>query len=215
MHFIEKQYLADDELITHFYRNDEKAFNEIYNRYWQRLYVYALSKLDNEENAEEVIQTVFIDLWQKRNSARIENLASYLYKAVKNKCIDLIRQRLVRDRYEEIVLQTSDEGDPSTEELLAFEELKALLKTAMESLPEKTREIFRLNRMEYLSVREVSAALSIPERTVEHHLSQALKLMRVYLRDFIVLLVLFQSHLLFEFQIGIFHELILENTFTV
>lgn len=204
MHFIEKQYLADHELTAHFFENDEKAFNEIYNRYWQRLYVFALSKLDDEENAEEVIQNVFIDLWQKRKTDQIENLSAYLYRAVKNKCIDQIRQRLVRGRHEEIVLQTRNEEDPSTEELLAFQELKAVLNMAMNSLPEKTREIFRLSRMEYLSVREVSVALSIPERTVEYHLAQALKMMRVYLRDFIVLLVLFQSQLVLNFKYEFF-----------
>ncbi|MDQ6481090.1 RNA polymerase sigma-70 factor [Dyadobacter sp. LHD-138] len=204
MHFIEKQYLADHELTAHFFKNDEKAFNEIYNRYWQRLYVFALSKLDDEANAEEVIQNVFIDLWQKGKTDQIENLSAYLYRAVKNKCIDQIRQRLVRGRYEEIVLQTRDEEDPGTEELLAFQELKAVLNMAMNSLPEKTREIFRLSRMEYLSVREVSVALSIPERTVEYHLAQALKMMRVYLRDFIVLLVLFQSQLVLDFKYEFF-----------
>lgn len=203
MPLIEKQYLADDELIANFLKDDQKAFSEIYQRYWQRLYVFALSKLNDEGNAEEVIQNVFIDFWQKRDSDKIENLSAYLYRAVKNKCIDQIRQRLVRNNHEEIVRQTCDDADMGTQELLAFQELKAAINTAMNNLPEKTREIFRLNRMEYLSVREVSVALGIPERTVEHHIAQALKLMRVYLRDFIVLFLVFQYYSLMVFSINI------------
>ncbi|WAC15036.1 RNA polymerase sigma-70 factor [Dyadobacter pollutisoli] len=178
--------LFDDQLAASLLRDDEKAFSEIYNRYWQRLYVFALSKLNDETGAEETIQTVFVDLWQKRRRNQIDNLSSYLYKAVKNKCIDHIRQRLVKDRHEEFLLNTFVDEDMGTEELLALQELKAVIDLSMKQLPEKTREIFKLSRLDGLSVREVSLALSVPQRTVEYHLAHALKVMRGCLRDFIV-----------------------------
>lgn len=75
----------------------------------------------------------------------------------------------------------------ATEEFLAFQDLKTAIDRAMTKLPEKTRKIFNLNRLEGLSVQEVSLVLSIPERTVAYHLAQALKVMRDCLRDFMIL----------------------------
>lgn len=193
MPYIGKRDLSESELLENFSNKDEQAFGEIYTRYWQRLYVFALSKLGDEATSEEVVQNVFIDVWMKRGTGQVENLSAYLYRAVKFKCIDQIRQRLVRSRYEELVIADNSDEDLSTEELLAFQELRSAITAGMEHLPEKTREIFRLNRLESLTIREVSLKLSIPERTVEHHISQALKIMRTYLRDFIVMVLMLLS----------------------
>jgi RNA polymerase sigma-70 factor (family 1) len=183
-------YLSDTILVANFLKDDEKAFNEIYTRYWHRLFIFALSKLNDQNTAEEVIQNVFVDLWQKRSTDEIVNLSAYLHRAVKNKCIDQIRRGMIRERHKELILSTTDEEGPGTEEMIAFQELKATINEALAALPEKTREIFTLNRLDGLSVREVSKVLSIPERTVEHHLASALKIMKFQLRDFMILLLI-------------------------
>ncbi len=185
---------SDSELIGDISRDDEKAFTLIYNRYWRQLCLFALSKIGELEGAEEVTQNVFIDLWQKRNTHHIENLSAYLYSAVKYKCVDHLRAHLVRNRYAELTSIHDDGEELTTDELIAFNELKRVMEAGMLKLPEKTREIFRLNRLESLPVKEVSLRLCMPVRTVEYHIAHALQVMRLYLKDFMVLLVYLTIH---------------------
>src|SRR5690606_1108912 len=103
------------------------------------------------------------------------------------KVLDYIRAQIVRRQHEDAVLQVaSDYGQADAEEELAYRELKDAFHSGLDDLPEKTREIFRLSRIEHLSVREISDTLHIPERTVSYHIAQALVILRVHLKDVIL-----------------------------
>lgn len=169
----------------HLKAGDQHAFREIYRRYWYTLYQVAKRKVRAEEDAEEIIQDIFVDLWERRNHIVIDELSSYLYKAVKYQTLKYIRAALVRQSHQDAVLKNDVKTDSQTEEELALNDLHAAISTGLENLPSKSREIFRLNRLEGRSVTEISNLLQIPERTVEYHITKSLRVMRMYLKDFI------------------------------
>lgn len=178
---------TEKELLKQMQAGDRVAFRAIYDRYWERLYRAARDKVSYPENAEEIVQDIFADMWERRKTLMIGNLEHYLFRAVKHKVLDYIRAQIVRRQHEDAVLQVaSDYGQADAEEELAYRELKDAFHSGLDDLPEKTREIFRLSRIEHLSVREISDTLHIPERTVSYHIAQALGILRVHLKDFIL-----------------------------
>lgn len=170
---------------------DPAAFKAIYDQYWDRLYKVAAEKVPYAENAEEIIQDIFVDLWERRELLVIGDLEHYLFKAVKYKVLDYVRAQIVRRKHEDSVQQvTIISGDPDIEEELAYRELREAFHSGLNDLPEKTKEIFRLSRVEQFSVREISETLSVPERTVTYHITQALRILRVCLKDYIPYLLI-------------------------
>lgn len=179
---------TDAVLIQLLETGDENAFQEIYKRYWYKLYTVARRKVEAQEDAEEIVQDIFVDLWERRIRLNINELDRYLFSAVKYKVLNYIKSRIVRQTYRDTVSLKID-ADSNTEEELALQDLSQAITNGIENLPPKTQEIFRLNRLEGLSVREISDLLHIPERTVEYHVTQSLRSMRVYLKDFVVLML--------------------------
>ena len=179
---------TDAVLIQLLETGDENAFQEIYKRYWYKLYAVARRKVEAQEDAEEIVQDIFVDLWERRIRLNINELDRYLFSAVKYKVLNYIKSRIVRQTYRDTVSLKID-ADSNTEEELALQDLSQAITNGIENLPPKTQEIFRLNRLEGLSVREISDLLHIPERTVEYHVTQSLRSMRVYLKDFVVLML--------------------------
>jgi RNA polymerase sigma-70 factor (family 1) len=182
---------TDTELINLLGEGSESAFQEIYRRYWYKLYVVAKRKVSADQDAEEIVQDIFVDLWERRHQERITQLNKFLFGAVKYKVLNYIRAQMVRQEYQQITLRAAVEDDSNTEEALALTDLSHAITAGIAQLPVKTQEIFRLNRLEGLPVKEISAKLNMPERTVEYHITQSLRTMRVCLKDFILSVIIF------------------------
>jgi len=180
----------DAELVLLLETGDEHAFQEIYDRYWHKLYRMAVGKVGSQENAKELVQDVFLDLWFRRGEVHIGELDRYLFSAVKYNVLNFIRKEIVRKQYELSVFAKTPDTDCNTEDALAFQELQQAIMTGIDQLPPKVGHIFRLNRIEHRSVGEISELLKMPERTVEYHITQALRLMRGYLKDYMVYLLI-------------------------
>ena len=195
---MQEEALAEKTILHQLRAGDPAAFKAIYDLYWDRLYKTAVQKVPHAENAEEIIQDIFVDLWERRASLVIGDLEHYLFRAVKYKVLDYIRAQLVRRQHEDSVSHTAvGYGDPDIEEELAYRELRDAFHSGLNDLPEKTREIFRLSRVEQFSVHEISALLHIPERTISYHIVQAQRMLRICLKDYMPLLLpLFLSDLL-------------------
>ncbi len=168
---------------------NEKTFEAIYREYWLRLYDFALAKVHDPDVAEEIVQDLFVNLWEKRRNLRITSLSGYLFVAVRNRIIDHYKQRLFSDL--EVVDDISAPDYP-----LFLDELENELKQAVGRLPDKTREIFMLNRLEGRSVGEISEMLHLPRRTVEYHITQGLRQLRVFLRSVSTFLPLFLASII-------------------
>ncbi|MCF2443246.1 RNA polymerase sigma-70 factor [Dyadobacter sp. CY345] len=180
--------VSDKELVNSISEGDESAFQEIYRRYWYKLFMMAKRKLIFEEDAQEIVQDIFVDLWERRFQVQIEELNNFLVSAVKYQILNHIRARIVRQQYSNDSFHTVDHNDNDTEDQLALTDLTTAIASGLATLPQKSREIFTLNRLEGLSVREIAARLNIPERTIEYHITQSLRMMRQHLKDFVLII---------------------------
>ncbi len=177
--------LSDEILVKMLKADDHKAFREIYRRYWRSLFVAAQRKLKSEEACEELVQNIFLAVWEKRNSLLIENLRGYLFSALKYQIVDHLRKQLLAEKYSGF-LQTKQEPYGETPEgALHFHDISVIFENIFAQLPQKTSRIFHLSRIEHKSTKEIAALLSIPERTVEYHITQSLKILRQQLSDFL------------------------------
>jgi len=179
------ELLTDEILVKLLKTSDEKAFKTIYERYWKKLFLHAYYKIHTAVASEEIIQEIFTSLWEKRMSSNIEHLENYLNGAVKFQVINYIRSHKLRqDKLTKLQVTNTDN---STEAAIAVNNLNAAIQNALALLPEKTREVFTLSRFEQQPVKEIAKRLNLSEKAVEYHITQSLKLMRMHLKEFIVM----------------------------
>lgn len=169
--------LSDDELICRLNASDEKAFGEIYNRYWSKLLSQATYDLRHSAEAEECVQDVFIKLWNNRQSLSLHyKLSTYLYRAVKNQVINTLEKRYaLKNTVPSIQTNKTESFAPLPDALLIEKELLAALEKAIAALPEKCAVIYKMSRVDGKTNREISAELGIAEKTVEGHITRAIK----------------------------------------
>jgi RNA polymerase sigma-70 factor (ECF subfamily) len=178
---------SDEELIERVTQDDEKAFESLFDRYWEKAHCIACSKLKSKEVAQEIVHDFFLNLWQRRNSLKIDNFSHYLQVAIKYKTITYINHQISRNKYlpeyqNQLQLHTDE-----TLQRVEYNDLLKALEEGMKELPEKTQEVFRLSRMEGQSVSEIADQLNVSEKAIEYHITRSRKELRLYLKDFLVL----------------------------
>lgn len=170
---------------------DESAFTEIYQHFWSSMYAVTYNHVRDRAVAEELVQDLFANLWLKRSSLSIHSsLRGYLFTAIRNQIYDYIDKQTVRQRVHSQLYHTKQEAVYNTEESVNFNELTNELSTAIERLPLTARTVFYLSRYQYLSTQEIGQRLNLSPKTVEYHLTQALRLLRVQLKDYMLLALL-------------------------
>lgn len=186
--------LSEHSLIILMKENDEAAFKEIYERYSGLLYVFALKKVKNEDEAKDIVQEIFIVLWDKRVSLNFHSsLSSYLFRAIRNRALNIFAHQKYRDDYASSFQNYLDQHSPEADILLMEKELAAIIEREVDSLPEKMREVFRLSRNEQLSHREIAEKLGISELTVKTQVKKALRILRLKLGLIAYLVYLFSN----------------------
>ena len=178
---------ADKTLIALLQQGQWAAFDELYNRYWEKLYHAAWNVLQDDESSKDVVQEVFTDLWTRRSALQIDQVSAYLYKAVKNQVIMLIRRKKLRDSYLDRfnrILETN-----AVEESIYRNELEKAFEQSLTTLPPRCREVFYLSRFQCLSNQEIARRLSISVSTVENQINKALKRLRFSLDRLMTLIV--------------------------
>jgi RNA polymerase sigma-70 factor (family 1) len=178
--------LDDVQLLALLNNDDETAYTEIYYRYWEKLFIVARNKLGNLSEAEELVQDIFLDIWNRRSTLQLTStLAAYLAVSVKYKVINMMARRNLKQRYTISLSNQPFDIDNSTEHWLTFEELKARIGKLVADLPERCRLVYRLSRENGMSQKEIASQLNIAEKTVESHLSKAIHTLRTALQSFI------------------------------
>ncbi|MFT3823889.1 MAG: RNA polymerase sigma-70 factor [Chitinophagaceae bacterium] len=187
---IEYTNLDDNSLVHLLKANDNEAFAEIYRRFWKKLFTVAAHKLQHLAEAEEVVQDIFLDLWNRRDALHISHsLGTYLAAAVKYKVLNVLAKRSQQLKYAQHAALHVSEADVSTEQWLQFEELRERLEKLVAELPEKCQLVFRLSREKGLSQKEIAATLNISEKTVEAHLARATKHLKVNLGSYALIVL--------------------------
>ena len=186
---------SDEELAGRLLHGDRDAFEEIFIRYWYRLFKAAHSRIQSREEAEEIVQDIFASLWKNHNTLLISNLSNYLFSAVRKGVISKIRSKLVHEKYRDYYLQFFPGYSLNTDEAVGFDELNTAIESALLQLPEKSQQVFRLNRLQGLSIPEISELLKMPRRTIEDHLTKSLRKLRMHLKDHLLFLLVFVNDL--------------------
>ncbi|UOR06602.1 RNA polymerase sigma-70 factor [Hymenobacter aerilatus] len=176
----------DAALLDALQTDNEGAFTEIYKRYCYRLFTVAYRKLKSREVAEELVQDLFATIWTKRAEGQIQNLEAYLFTALRYRIINYVKSQRVQTGYELYCRVAQSDATQNTEEQLAQQDLDTALQAGLDRLPEKSREVFRLSRLEHHTVPEISGRLQLSEKAIEYHITKSLKLLRGYLQDFLL-----------------------------
>ncbi|WP_198172868.1 RNA polymerase sigma-70 factor [Hymenobacter ginkgonis] len=177
---------TDEALLEALRADDRGAFAELYERYWYRVFALAYRRLKSRETAEELVQDLFAALWHKRAQHAIQHPEHYLLAAIQRRIIGYLRAHQVRTAYADYCRTYQRETTQETEQALAAADLTEAYAKALLRLPEQSREIFRLSRLEYFSVQEISLRLNLSSKAVEYHLTKALRLLRGHLKDFVL-----------------------------
>jgi RNA polymerase sigma-70 factor (ECF subfamily) len=186
--------IFDDAILLKLLKaGDGAAFEEIYFRYSEPVFLAAMKKVRSKAIAEELVQNLFISLWAKRETIQIQQLQSYLQTAIRYQVIDYIRSKIIRERYYQLAKEQMNVQENLSESRLLLNELSIAIDNTIKKLPQKTQEIFRLSRYEKRSIKEIAQYMNLSEKAVEYHVTQSLKFMRIHLKDFIIMEVLFLS----------------------
>lgn len=181
---------TDKQLLSLLQNSDEAAFTEIYNRYWDKLFSVAYHRIHDELEAEEIVQDIFVSLWNRREAIQlVHSLNTYLSVAVKYQVITRLAQARRKRKYEEQLRLSADETVETTMNWLNEKELKRQIAQCVTSLPEKCRLVFLMSREQHLSNADIAQELQVAEKTVEGHITKALQVLRTALK-LVLLLVL-------------------------
>lgn len=162
--------------------DDEVAFRKLFDTYYQKLFHLALYFIKSKELAEEIVSDVFFIIWKRRKAlGEVDDIEKYLYISTKNQALHYIRRTPVIDKiplelYTVNVLR--DESNP--EDKLLSQEYSTLIQKAIDSLPDKCKEVFRLVLSDKLKHKQIAQLLNISEKTVEAHITTAYKRIAQY-----------------------------------
>lgn len=161
------------------------AFNEIYERFWLKLFVVAAKRIRSRDDAKDIVQDLFISLWLKRESLEIHaSLSAYLFTAIKYRIINHIESNIVRGSYLESLSKALVDYDNSTHETIIKRDLEQFISSGIDQLSPKVKEVFVLSRKENLSIDEIAQRLNLSDQTVKNQISKAIKMLRIHLSDF-------------------------------
>ncbi|QEH43440.1 RNA polymerase sigma-70 factor [Chitinophaga sp. XS-30] len=183
--------ISDEALLELMGQGDISAFEEIYNRYWAECFAAAYKRLGAREGAEETVQDFFTSMWSNRHTLKVHtSLKAYMHTSIRYLVISQIRREMVRNSYRSALKVTAKDYDNSAEETVMVKDLRSSYERSVRQLPTKCREAFELSRKAYKSNKEIAAIMGISEKTVENHITKALKILRVGLTDLTTCLVL-------------------------
>lgn len=164
---------TDSRLLDLIARHDQAAFELLYRRYWSQLYDAAFQRLKDHQQAEDIVQEIFVTMWARREFLNIYNLSGYLHTSVRNRVLNyVVRNKVSGGFYQPFaaLLVESDTADM----VLLEKELLDLLKAYVEALPEKRKQIFVLHLYNHLSTKEIAEKLQISQKTVQNQLRTAI-----------------------------------------
>ena len=182
----------DEILLLALRHSDKKAYAELFRAYYPMLCAYC-HKFVSLEDSEEIVQDVLFWLWESRKELVIEkSLSQYLFKMVYHKAMNLIANELVIHKANTMFFEQTQKMLEEID-LYQFEELQALLRKAIQDLPENYREAFIMHRFQHKNYKEIAELLKVSSKTIDYRIQQALKILRDKLKDYLPLFLLLSS----------------------
>lgn len=188
--------IPENILIERFKDGDQSAFEMIFRFYYPGLVLFATQYVMYKEDAEEIVEDFFIRVWQKKQQInQADSLKPYFFTSIKNSSLNFLYKKKNKDNLIQKMIQLSQNNLLYQPDVFVISDLQEAIRKAIGSLPPKCREVFILCRINGLKNEDVAVKLNLSKRTVETHVSNALKQLRIELKDYMGLLVFF----------GIFH----------
>ena len=154
----------------------ESAYRQLFDQYYQKLVVFAYKYLEDLESARDIVQEFYLYLYESRHSISIQiSLKSYLYTAVKNRCLNQVKHEQVKEKHRNMRRSEENVSGPDLEEIMDAVELEARVYEIVSKLPDKCRQIYIMSRVDGKRNREIADELNLSVRTVETQISKALK----------------------------------------
>ena len=172
----------------------EKIFAEIYKNHYSELCIYAMRFLNDEDEAEEIVQEIIFKLWEQREQLEsVNSLRSYLYRSVHNRCLNYIKHQMHKNKYSDKAFVEMKKMELEAAEDYHNKELEEKVHSAIADLPDRCKEVFKLSRFEGKKNKEISEHLGISIKAVEANITRALSSLRENLDKYlkIELIILF------------------------
>ncbi len=162
---------------------DERLFKSLFDQYWKRLYGFCMHHIPDTDDAQEIIQQVFLSLWERRDRLDIDvNIGHYLFSAVRRRIARYYRDRaFARER----LSYANDfcEETNNTEETILFNDIQRYIDSLVHRLPCRCQQVYTLSRNSGLTIPEIARQLGISEKTAEAHLTKALKILKAAIKS--------------------------------
>lgn len=174
----------EEGLVRLLINKDKGAFEQVFNQFFNAMVLYAARFMDTREEAEEIAQDVFVKFWEKCESLSPDSsIKSYLYRAVHNSCLNVIKHEKVKDGYKQHVIHFLESTYQDNVEVYDPDQVRSRIHNEIDKLPPRCSEIFKLSRFEGLKYQEIADHLEISIKTVEVQMGKALKVLRENLAD--------------------------------
>ena len=177
----------------------QENFERIYKVYYPKMFAFAKQYVGSDADAENIVQDVFTELWERKELLTYAemNWVALLFTSIKNKCIDLLRHRIVvqeavnrmQEEYQITLRMKLDSLEIFDQSILSEQDIEQLISEAIDSLPEKCREIFIKSKIEGKKQKEIADELNVSIKTVENQMNIAYKKIKVRLKDYLPLLI--------------------------
>ena len=186
--------LKDDQLVITLKAGNITAFEMLFRTYYQPLCNYAYSFVQDRDEAEEIVQSTFFNIWEKRDNLAIHTgVKPYLYAMVRNASLNVIKHEKIKQQHVATEMAMGERSVESVSRTIAATELETRIYQAMDRLPEQCRLVFKLSRFEELKYSEIAEQLSISIKTVENQMGKALRIMRDQLKDYLPILIIIMN----------------------
>lgn len=189
------QGIYEKDLIVRLKYGDQTAFELLFHFYYPGLVMFSTQFTADRNEAEEIVQDFFVRFWQRHDQISLtDSLKSFFFLSVKNSSLNFLKHKKVEEKYIRKMTEMADRHLAYDPDLYVDSELQEKVKQAIDLLPEKCREVFVMSRLRGMRNDDIATELNISKRTVETQISKALKVLRVELKDYVALLILFGIH---------------------
>lgn len=180
----------DNTLFAEIQKGNIKAFDIIFNKYYSRLYAYAMQYVDTLD-AEEVVQETMLWLWENKKRCNIiSSVDQYLFRSVKNKCLSLIDRNNLKKKINIYLYNDFEKKQFEDPDFYNLKELSDRIEKAINNLPESYRIALEMNRFQHKTYKEIGDDLGISSKTVDYRIQQALKILRIELKDYLSIAII-------------------------
>lgn len=169
----------DKDAIRRFKEGDAQAFDLIYRQYSKKLYFFALGLVKDEETSKDLVQEVFVNLWEKKELVNLHlNFDNYIFTITYNSIRKFFRKKAIENKVMDHILKNFPDIIETADGTLIYDELLEIASKTIENIPHRRKIVYKLSKQEGMKIKEIASKLNISPRTAENHLARALKYLK-------------------------------------